>query len=120
MPSSLGLTPVAFETKITPFATTAPDTQMDSQATISNLNLFPGQFFSAVLFNWLPTNPINADGYSPVLFLTSDGAPRYLLGETESPGGSGSMGDIPSVPEPTSSLLIWGVGLAMLLRQRRV
>ena len=79
-------------------ASTTFPSSLNSTGNISNLTQFPGQFFDGVIFSWPDTGRIPLDGYSPVMFLTSDEAPFYLLGETESPGGSGSLGDVPSVP----------------------
>ena len=46
------------------------------------------------------------DEYSPVLYLTSDRAPIYHFGETESIQGTGADGEIPTTtPEPISSTL---------------
>jgi hypothetical protein len=48
----------------------------------------------------------SSDEYSPVLYLTSNQAPIYHFGETESIQGTGADGEIPTVsPEPVSSIL---------------
>lgn len=67
-----------------------------------------------------PTSPIGPGETSPVLFLTSNLGPTYSWAETESPGGFGAAGDVPSpvIPEPTT-MLLFGSGLIGLAGLRR-
>ncbi len=70
-------------------------------------------------WSWgLSSNHIQTNKYSPVLFATSNTAPQYAFGETESFGGSGADGEIPTtLPEPVSTILFIIGGAILGLRQ---
>lgn len=82
----------------------------------------PGVLDECMLWDFAGVNNIPAGGMSSILFLTSNYAPtEYRWGETESPGGFGTAGDLPSIPEPGTIALL-GLGLAGLgfTKRRRV
>jgi hypothetical protein len=68
----------------------------------------------------MPLAEINPGLTSGVLFWTSNLASTYTWAETESPGGSAAVSDVPTVPVPaTRSLLVAGLaGGTRLLRHR--
>jgi len=70
-----------------------------------------------MLYSWNVGNEIQPGAASSVVFLTSNKAPVYQWAETESPGGSGTAGDVPSVPVP-ATLPLLALGLIGIRRFR--
>lgn len=99
---------------VNPFAanTSAFDPNALSANIMANPAVGGGGDYPGELFQWNAGNEIPADGTSSVLFLTSDLEPTFRWAETESPGGFGAAGDVPSaVPVPAA---VWLFGSALL------
>ncbi len=73
----------------------------------------------AMLFSWNANNRIQPGNASSVVFLTSDQAPRYTWAESESPGGFGTAGDVPSAVPVPATLSLLAIGLVGMRRARR-
>ena len=83
--------------------------------------LFPGDFFTAIQYNY-GSPGIPTGGSSSTVFFTTNQRPAYSIAETESAGGNGAVGDVPApVPVPAGMLLMGsGIALAGLYRRFRV
>jgi hypothetical protein len=102
---------------VTPFTvnTSAFDPNSLSANIMANPAVGGGAAYPGALFQWNAGNEIPAAGTSSVLFMTSNLAPTYRWAETESPGGFGAAGDVPSMVPVPAAVWLFGSGLLGLI-----
>jgi hypothetical protein len=113
-------TPSALST-VNPFSSDANARDADTlvAGNMANTAVGGGAIYPGMLWTWNVGGTdgdglIEAGGTSSIVFLTSNTGPTYQWAETQSTGGFGAAGDVPSVvPEPVSSSLFL-VGAATL------
>jgi len=89
---------------------------------ISHPGVRAGAAFEGALFQFNSPNVIDAGEQSSIMFLTSNLPPTYGFAETESAGGFGAAGDVPTpqIPAPAAfGFLLLGLGLMAGRLQRR-
>lgn len=110
------ITQVAFAPPFLPPPSMAPAfPELNLNAVVANpfLSAYPNELTTAATFTF--PDPIPAQVYSPILFLTSNHSPNFTWAETRAirqQGSSGDVSGINSVPIPEPST-IYGMGIVV-------